>query len=95
MAQSPFLQKLSLNPYFVLRSVPSLKLKDSISLVDFCWSISQRVRVSTLDVRSNPFDAQATGRSVAKHVDVVAKQANGANSGVIPISATALALDEN
>jgi len=46
-------------------------------------------------VRSNLFDAQATGRIVAKHIDIVANQANRANSGVIPISAAAFEFDEN
>ena len=47
-------------------------------------------------MRSDLFHGQRAGRSVtAENVDIVANQADGADSGVIPASAFALELGEN
>jgi len=56
----------------------------------------QSVGVGTLDMTSDLFHGPRAGRSVsAENVDVVTNQANGADSGVIPISAAAFDSDEN
>lgn len=67
-----------------------MKLKDAI-----CPS-GQNVGVSTLDVRSDLFHRQCVGRRVtAENVDIVANEADGADSGVISASAFALEFGEN
>ena len=56
----------------------------------------QSVGVSTLDVRSDPFHRQRAGRPVtAENVDIVANEADRADSGIISASAFALELGEN
>jgi len=52
--------------------------------------------MSMLDVRSDLSDGDTTTRTVgAKNFDIVANQANGADSGVIPIHTPALESDDN
>ena len=55
----------------------------------------QRVGVGTLDMRSDLFHGPRAGRSVsAENVDIIANEANGADSGVIPASARAWAVEK-
>ena len=59
-------------------------------------AISERVRVSTGDVRSDLSDRQRMGGSVTtENVDIVADEADGAGSGALAVSALALELGAN
>ena len=53
----------------------------------------QSVGVGTTDMRSDLFHGPRAGRSVsAENFDIIANEADGADSGVIPASAPALEL---
>ena len=59
-------------------------------------AISQRVRVGTVDVRNDLFHGPRAGRSVSpENVDIIANEADGAGSGIVPAPASALDFNEN
>ena len=59
-------------------------------------AISERVRVSTVDVRSNLSNRQlAGGNVITENVNIVAEQADGAGSTAMAVSAFALEFNAN
>jgi len=59
-------------------------------------AVSERVRVSVVDVRSDLAHRQHLGESVTtENVDIVADEADGAGCGALAVSALALELGAN